>query len=284
MQPTNNAIYIVKNKNDIYGSLVQRTLRAGLSCLFLLALTTEISGQETSVTTYKALGGGLCAVQDTYLSPEEYKGGEIRYISHTIRQKSGKRWETLIINEGYGAYGKSRSENGATISGAYHFLYGRLANISIFNGAATLKAGGQGEITAGMVYNTRNGNNPAQAIAAIALGPVVRIEYPVKRMLISYEATCPLAGLTFSPNYGQSYYEIFNEGHYDHNVVPTTIAATPSLRHTLCIDVPIGKMKCLFGIYGDYRQQQVNNLKRHIYTSGIIVGMIRKFNVGRAEK
>ena len=255
--------------------------RAGLLCFCLFAATETISAQappKRITRNYKAFGLGFCKVQDTYLSPEEYKGTELRYLSHTIREMGGKKWASLIVNEGYGAIGNSRSENGATLSGAYHFMYGRMRAFSLLDGKMKVWAGGQGEMTLGMIYNTRNGNNPAQAVANIDFGGVVRAEYPVKKVTLSYEAACPLLGVTFSPNYGQSYYEIFNEGNYDHNIVPTTIFSVPSLRHTISAELPIGKIKCIFGIYGDYRQQQVNNLKRHIYTSGVMIGLVRNIN------
>lgn len=277
----------MRHKTNTFSSLARRIFRAGLLCFCLFAATETISAQEKgdevqeaqrnakAIRSYKAFGAGFCKVQDTYLSPEEYKGTELRYLSHTIREREGKKWASLIINEGYGAIGNSRSENGATLSGAYHFMYGRMRAFSLFDGKMKVWAGAQGELALGMIYNTRNGNNPAQAIANIDVGGLVRAEYPVKKVTISYEAACPLFGVTFSPNYGQSYYEIFNEGNYDHNVVPTTIFSVPSLRHTIAAELQLGKTKCIFGIYGDYRQQQVNNLKRHLYTSGVMIGVVR---------
>lgn len=101
-------------------------------CLFV---PLSLSAQEKHVTSTKMFGVGYNSVQDTYLSPEHYGGPEVRYLSHTVREraeatcdsnfvqdatKEKTRWTRLIINEGYVSYGKSRSKNGATISGAYH--------------------------------------------------------------------------------------------------------------------------------------------------------------------
>lgn len=103
------------------------------------------------------------------------------------------------------------------------------------------------------------------------------------RITVAYEASCPLFGLTFSPNYGQSYYEIFNEGNYDRNIVPTTIVSMPSLRQQLTFTFCLSRINLSVGYLGDYRQLQVNNLKQHIYSSMLMIGMTHSFYAGRRK-
>ena len=235
-------------------------------------------GQEKIVTHTRYIGIGYNSMQDTYLSPMHYAGTELRYISHTTRERrdtlgTPAPWSRLIISEGMLSQGKSRSENGSTLGGSYHFQYGMLHSWRLLADRLTIKAGGQAEGLLGFLYNTRNGNNPAQMRLSMDLGPAISASFPIGRVHLEYEASAPLVGLCFSPNYGQSYYEIFSQGNYDHNCVPTTIVSTPSLRHMLTANFRLWNMNLSVGYLGDYSQQSVNNLKQHVYSHCFVIGL-----------
>ena len=157
-------------------------------------------------------------------------------------------------------------------------------------------AGGAVNTNLGFVYNTRNGNNPANARFSLDIGPAVAFDLPLGApghfrgvsispgdcahypAVIRYEASAPLAGLMFSPNYGQTYYEIFTQGNYDHNVVPTTIGSTPSFRQMLTVDFRLARTTWRIGYLGTIEQARVNNLKQHTYTHSLVIGFVKKFN------
>jgi len=230
------------------------------------------------------LGIGGASVLDTYLSPETYKGSELRFFSETQWRRDGRKWCGVMINQGFMSLTKNRADNAKDLTAMYNFAYGKLCNFSLVQGRLRLQAGGVIDANIGVIYNTRNGNNPAQMKAWVDIAPLVAAEFDFrlwkKLFTVRYEAQAPLAGLMFSPNYGQSYYEIFSRGNYDHNIVPVTIFSQPSLRHSLTIDVPVWRsFKIRAGYMGDWQQAKVNNLKYHIRSNMFVIGITRQFKI-----
>lgn len=266
----------------IYRILIA-ALAASVSQLALAQTDTIVSHKV--IANARMVSIGATSMLDTYLSQEKFSGAELRYISHTTRGSDGSRWSRLIVHQGYAALADNRSDNGGEIAAMYDFTYGARYNwtFTVGSGTIDLWAGGMGNVALGFVYNTRGSNNPAQARAGLQLGPTVAAAYAVKigrkRVTFGYEASAPLFGVMFSPNYGQSYYEIFSRGNYDRNIVPTTFLSTPSLRQTVTADFAIGRTTLRLGYLGDMQQAHVNNIKWHTYTHAFLIGIVRRFKI-----
>jgi len=175
------------------------------------------------------------------------------------------------------------SDDGSEMGGTYRFQWGRQYRLPIRVDCLELTAGATIDAMAGFLYNTRNSNNPAQARLAASIGPVVAGRWTFslwqKPFALGLEMNAPVLGLAFSPNYGQSYYEIFSQGNYDHNCVPTTIMSTPSLTAMLSLDIPIGRDALRVGYIGDFQQSRLNQIKRHSYCHYFMIGYSRSFSV-----
>lgn len=243
------------------------------------------------------IGVGYTNILDTYLSPEKYRGTSLTFLSHTRRENDSTAWVNQFQHEGNVAYAENRSGNGGEMAGNYTFRYSLLHKwtISLWRRPLRMLAGGTAAANIGFVYNTRNGNNPANARLSLNIEPTIGFDYPIGRashtrgismhpgecahfpLILHYEASAPLFGLMFSPNYGQSYYEIFNRGNYDHNCVPTTFGSTPSFRQMLTLDLRLAHTTWRIGYMGNYEQSHVNNLKTHTYTHSIVIGVVKRF-------
>ena len=228
------------------------------------------------------LGIGMTQHLDTYLSPQHYNGPELRVLTasyiygHDGRHQ--KNWYTLLQHEGSMAMTEPKSENASELSGSYRFAAGRLRTF-VAQPHFRLSAGLLGELGVGFDYITRNTNNPAQARLSAAVVPALRLSYGFrlwqKTLVAGYNAQVPLVGVMFSPQYGQSYYEIFSRGNYDHNAVLTSAFAAPSLSHRLTLSIPFSRSSLTVGYLGDWRQAVPNDLKQHQYTHSIVIGWSR---------
>lgn len=230
-------------------------------------------------------GYGRVRQLDTYLSPLNYKGGQIEFLHETLRPARNRRlsiqtlWQ-MNLSKASNEAGKTNLMGGDISFDAglhYNWYLKSLPGLR-------LMAGGLAGVNLGFLYHTRNGNNPAQALASLRLSASLAAVYDFrlgKRMLSArWQADLPLMGVMFSPQYGQSYYEIFSLGHYDHNIVFTYPGNAPSMRHQVSLDFPVGRVTLRAAYLCDMRQSSVNNIRHHSYTHafmfGWVVRLIRK--------
>ena len=91
-------------------------------------------------------------------------------------------------------------------------------------------------------------------------------------------------GIMFSPEYGESYYEIFSLGNGGKNVLFTSLHNMPSLRQMLSLDIPVKNSTIRIGYLCDIQQSKVNHLKSHTYSHDFMIGVVRNLHFVKGRK
>lgn len=258
--------------------------------LLLVALVLGAKGraQEDSLQANRyvmsafSLGAGHANVLDTYLSPLEYEGPEVCFLYERMRMtrlgKGNVSVQHLLQGNFYFVENPSKTADmyGGLLHWSCAFHYQFPVNESL-----KLLAGPVFELNAGGVYNNRNSNNPAQARAygGIAASGMAIYKFRIGNypLVARYQALLPLAGVMFSPEFGESYYEIFSLGNGGRNVLFTSLHNNPSVRQMLTLDFPIRNVIMRMGYVCDIQQAKVNHLKNHTYSHVFMVGFVKNF-------
>ena len=248
--------------------------------ILLSALTLHAQTTKETIRTW-AWGVGRGSVLDTYLSPLTYTGTNFTLFLQTERQARWGHGHVTVqaIYTGQGAYLHSPTDDGkdidAELSAAggwlYHWDVGTHWRLSL---------GGMIEGSGGFTYNTRNSNNPAQARLGTDLQASARAEYAFKFFGQKASARLQLdgqaLGMQFSPEYGQSYYEIFSLGH-SHGIIHLTHPGNcPSARMQATVTLPVKRTRLTLGWLSDVRQSKLGGLKRHAWRNTFIIGYTRQ--------
>ena len=253
-------------------------------CPYSEALSQSAADSLTVTVRSNMLGIGSTRVLDTYLSQEHFSGLGLTFLSTSEYLRPNRCWSTLVEHEADISSVHDRADNRDELEAAYNLYLGRLRTWKLLDGRLALQAGGVINTTLGVIYNTANGNNPAQARFALNVMPVGSATYRFQLWNIPFTVRCELAahlaGIRFSPNYGQSYYEIFSCGNYDHNIVPTTTLSAPEWRTVLTLDTRLSRRITLrLGYLGNFQQADINSIKQHVYTHRALIGIIKSFSI-----
>ena len=145
--------------------------------ILLLLLSLSILGtkaQEDSLQANRYVmratlyGAGYTNILDTYLSPVEYTGPEIRILRESMRM-------TKLLDGNVSAQSlfqinlsltDNKAETGSELAGLINWNYAWHYQFKLTESLKIL-AGPMIDLNGGFVYNTRNSNNPAQAKAYV---------------------------------------------------------------------------------------------------------------------
>lgn len=291
IESRNQTINIYNEHHALTMRTVSRHTALWLFFSLFLLLPTVIRAQlqlpETARQTHfvkrtTMIGVGTANMYDTYLSPQEYRGMEVRLARESMRMTRWANGNLSLQNflQGYVNYTHNRVDNNNTVAGQVNWNIGLHYNFRLTDNFRLL-AGGLADMNGGFVYNLRNGNNPASARAYINLDASAMAIWDVriKRLPIQlrYQINVPVMGVMFSPHYGQSYYEIFSLGNASGVVRFTSLHNQPSLRQMLSADFPVGRIKMRLAYLWDAQQSSLNHIDTHAYSHIFMVGFIKEF-------
>lgn len=180
--------------------------------------TTVAEKPLRPVTSAYMFEAGSAKLRDTYLTPLEYKGWDVA-LSYERFQAMGFDPQRWIMRLG-GSLRLERVDNPAGTTSMWSVgLSPSWSMMRRWRPAAnlTVAVGPEVGVDIGARYLMRNSNNPAsvQASATVGVSAMATYNLQIGRLPITlrYQPSMPLAGVFFSPDYDELYYEIWLGNH-----------------------------------------------------------------------
>lgn len=251
--------------------------KVSLTVLLCFAASMESRAQMRENTFMVGMGG--MRMQDTYLSPLKYSGWQVQILWTTEKERG------FICHLG-GNFSRTQPvgatmarpvayTGGVTFDAGWHYRWYPLDGLRVTLGAL-------GGMYGGVAYNERNSNNPANAHVNIRFSATVGARYNFnlwhRTWRVDYRADVPVIGVLFSPEYGESYYEISKYG-AEGCIKPLWFGNGLNIRQQLSLDIPFKYFYLRVAYVSDIRQQSVNDLKWHEWGNAAMIGVVRRFTI-----
>ena len=165
------------------------------------------------------LEAGSSHVAETYLSPLHYDGwtAALGYERAQAMKFAPEQWHMEL--GGHLALDRTLNRPARNVEEwrlNLELEWGMMHKWRMPEGVSLL-AGGFTRLDAGVFYLAKNSNNPAAAKASWTLGPRIGAIWTHRfgrlPVMLRYSADLPVAGVFFSPAYGELYYEIYLGNH-----------------------------------------------------------------------
>lgn len=225
------------------------------------------------------LGIGGTKVYDSYLSPLIYSGTNFGLIYESMKMTNlckGNISAQHLLNLEL-AYTENQSGTAHEYWGSLeynyglHYKYSPVKDLNLFGG---MQIAG----LVGGIYNTRNGNNPAtgKAHVNLNLSGIATYKFHIKNqpLNVRYQINIPSVGILFSPQYGQSYYEI-GLGVDAPLVYFSSFHNYLSMRNLLSVELPFKSFTLRLSYMNWIYETQVNDLDTRIVSNSFYIGFSR---------
>ncbi len=249
-------------------------MKTKLLTLISVICTAMVSAQEPvrPVASAWMAEAGTSHIADTYLSPLKYQG---EHYSLTYSRLQAMRRTTLVQGWEVSIAFDRTTISGLTLDGSW-----RMMRRWYLPQGFQLGIGGYAGLQAGALYKNGNGNNPAQAVASINIGPEGFAQWAGKikklPLAVRWQVSSPLLGAFFCPDYGELYYEIGMGNHSDlaHFAWPGNYRRVRSL---LSVDLNFGNHTLRLGYRADAFSSKANNIISRRISHAAVIGVVCDF-------
>lgn len=253
--------------------------------LFALSVAVNVFAGDTladkplrPVMSAYMLQAGSSHLADTYLSPLKFSGWNVGFTYERMQAMkfSPEKW-VMQLKFGVSADNAKNVVNADMWYWGLNFSWGMMRRWrEVFTRGLTLGIGGSANLEAGCVYNSRNGNNPASAKASITVGATGYAAYNMKigrlPVTLRYQATLPVTGVFFAPDYGELYYEIYL-GNHSGLAHAAWWGNYFKLDNLVTADLHLGSTSLRLGYAGSILSTNINHTVTHIFTHAAILGI-----------
>lgn len=220
---------------------------------------------------------GCASILDTYLTPIRYKGFNVRlgYERLQAMRFNPMKW-TMQMDLGIDyAPVENIVKNRTMHSLMIDFTWGMMHRWEPLP-KLILYGGGSTSFNGGVIYNQYNSNNPVSVKLRWGVNLTGMAVYNVKvgklPVTLRYQATLPVAGLFFSPEYGEAFYEIY-VGNHSNLVHFGWWKNRFDMINYLTADLHFGNTSLRVGYRGTIESSWICNINTQIFTNCLVVGI-----------
>ncbi len=230
---------------------------------------------ERPVVSVYSLEAGTAHIAQTYLSPLRYSGLALAlsYERMQAMRFDPDRWVMRLSGRLDGARTYNNPARNASMWDLDLSLGWSMSYRRNF-GAWSLYGGGYTSAEVGVLYASRNGNNPVAAKAAWNIGITAAAVYHTslkgRPLTLRYLAEMPLTGIFFAPEYGELYFEIYLGNHKGlvHGAWPGNYFR---LNNLLTADIALGRTILRLGYRCGITSTKANGIVgRHIAHTAVV--------------
>ena len=230
---------------------------------------------------------GHASILDSYLSPVKY-GGKAIALNYEAQQATGfapQQWtRQLSLGVDYD-YTHNKAGNHSMHALLINAQWGLMHKWNhVFTRGLQFQLGGNTQLRGGALYNAYNSNNVVSARIFWNIGRMGQAIFNthIKRLPITlrYQASMPVAGVFFSPDYDEAYYEIYL-GNHDNLAHFGWWGNRFDLDHMLSADLHLGNTILRIAYRNRISSSWINHINTRDMAHYLVIGIGGEFlNIG----